>query len=312
MSEQSGEIVSPDGQFRWDGKAWQGVTPPPDQGVVSGGTITPAHGRPSHAGIPLHRNGAWRSTAYGWSAGHRAALTVTAAIAAVTAGYLGYQLHGSGSHPPMTLDASSQGPAPAAQSSLVSKPKTPNEPRTPAPAAPTATPTTDGNASTVAPSPPTPSATAAASKDPVYTLTGLIDVNSAYARTVTYSPPDNIFTNFDHPTCTSKRADITVGTVITVRNESGTIIGTGAVSSSQWINLSTISDPGLSDGGVPGAGVPASTSRIGDCVLHLTVQGLPPASFYTVQIGATSQNISLAAMQGSGWSLSMDLRVSES
>ncbi len=306
MSDQSGEILSPDGQFRWDGNAWEAVTPPPDHGVVSGGTITPAHGRPSHAANPVHRNGAWRSTAYRWTAGHRAPLTVTAAIVAITAGYLGYQLHGSGSHPLKTLDASSQGSVPAVQSSIAST--APNEPSTPVSATPTAIPTTDDNASPISSSPPATSATAAMSIDAVDTLTGSIDVDSAYARTVTYSPPDNTFTNFDHPTCTSKRADVTVGTVITVRNESGTIIGTGGVSTSRWINLSTISDPGISDGGVPGGGVPASTSRIGDCVLHFTVAALPQASFYTVQIGSTSQNVSLAEMQQSGWSLAVDLR----
>ena len=150
---------------------------------------------------------------------------------------------------------------------------------------------------------PPASSTAPSQSAIVYVLTGTIVVNAATARSVTYRPPDAIFTNSDNPTCASKRDDIQAGTVITVRDENGTIIGTGDINTSKWINTKNVSAAGISGGGEP-----PSVGVVGDCELGLTVPGLPSATFYTVQIGVTTQNISLADMQRSGWNLSMDLR----
>jgi hypothetical protein len=293
------QFTSPDDRYHWDGQSWVAVPPEPASFFAAPvAQILPTH---QAAKIWPRRVGLQRI----WREQPLTVAIAGLAVGALVASIAVVGLSTTASHPAASPLAAPESLASSVSPTAARSAAGPTNSSTPSSA--TTGPSSVGPAPAVSPATPPASTTAPSQSPTAYALTGTIVVNAATARTVTYSPPDAIFTNSDYPTCTSKRDDIQVGTVATVRDENGTIIGTGDIGTSNWINLKTVSDPGMSDGGIPGDGVPPSVSRDGDCALGLTVPDLPPATFYTVQIGLTTQNISLAEMQRSGWSLSMDL-----
>lgn len=129
---------------------------------------------------------------------------------------------------------------------------------------------------------------------PEMTLTGSLDLIQNRARKVVEDGGKVIV---DDPVCSGADGydDLHVGTSVTVRNQEGVIVATGAVDKGDFFDLHEERIEGLpatpfKDYGygmtLPAdPGTPGRTYLSGSCRLSFTVEDIPVEDFYTVELG---------------------------